>query len=248
MSFERVPPYGTVDKARPLSASYSRKGSGEGSLMSDCFPDNPSKQVFDYVAEPINVTDNSGGGGMGAKTGLYAIPVDAETVTKAIPEIVKKCGYVPEMFNAYNKAEIINKSPTLSTGSMVTSSCAVNRLENICCYAQPCEWNEDGKPTKAISQADGKTYRVHKVENGIINIKGKDYPIKLADGYYIIRKLTVRECMRLQTIPEWYEFPVSDAQAYKQIGNGWTCEVITHLIKSCLAGKVDDFAEQIKFF
>jgi DNA (cytosine-5)-methyltransferase 3A len=54
--------------------------------------------------------------------------------------------------------------------------------------------------------------------------------------------------MRLQTIPEWYEFPVSDAQAYKQIGNGWTCEVITHLVKSCSAGKVDDFAEQIKFF
>lgn len=114
-------------------------------------------------------------------------------------------------------------------------------------YAIPVEF--DGTvPTKAISQADGKTYRVYKVENGIINIKGKDYPIKLADGYYIIRKLTVRECMRLQTIPEWYEFPVSDAQAYKQIGNGWTCEVITHLIKSCLAGKVDDFAEQIKFF
>ena len=114
-------------------------------------------------------------------------------------------------------------------------------------YAIPVEF--DGTvPTKAMSQADGKTYRVHKVENGIINIKGKDYPIKLADGYYIIRKLTVRECMRLQTVPEWYEFPVSDAQAYKMLGNGWTCEVIIHLIKSCLAGKVDDFAEQIKFF
>ena len=175
---------------------------------------------------------------------------DYGTVDKAIPEIVKKCGYVPEMFNAYNKAEIIDKSPTLSTGSMVTSSCAVNRLENICCYAQPCEWDEYGKPTKAISQADGKTYRVHKVENGLITIKGKEYPIKLADGYYIIRKLTVRECMRLQTVPEWYEFPVSDSAAYKMLGNGWTCEVIIHLIKSCLASKVDEpeFREQIKFF
>lgn len=106
-------------------------------------------------------------------------------------------------------------------------------------------------PTKAISQADGKTYRVHKVENGLITIKGKQYPIKLADGYYIIRKLTVSECKRLQTVPEWYEFPVSDSQAYKMLGNGWTCEVIIHLIKSCLTSKVDDkpeFREQIKFF
>ena len=38
---------------------------------------------------------------------------------------------------------------------------------------------------------------------------------------------------RLQTVPEWYEFPVSNSQAYKMLGNGWTCEVIAHLIRSC---------------
>ena len=37
--------------------------------------------------------------------------------------------------------------------------------------------------------------------------------------------------MRLQTVPEWYEFPVSDSQAYKMLGNGWTCEVISHILK-----------------
>ena len=68
----------------------------------------------------------------------------------------------------------------------------------------------------------------------LITIKGKQYPIKLKDGYYIIRKLTVSECKRLQTVPEWYEFPVSNSQAYKMLGNGWTCEVICHLINSCL--------------
>ena len=29
----------------------------------------------------------------------------------------------------------------------------------------------------------------------------------------------------------WYEFPVSDSQAYKMLGNGWTCEVIAHILK-----------------
>lgn len=75
---------------------------------------------------------------------------------------------------------------------------------------------------------DGKL--IYKVENGLIPFKEDFYPINLPDGYYLIRKLTVKESMRLQTIPEWYEFPVSDTQAYKMIGNTWTCDVITHIL------------------
>ena len=100
-------------------------------------------------------------------------------------------------------------------------------------YAIPIEFEED-IPTKAISCADGKTYTVYEVKNGLITIKGKQYPIKLDEGYYIIRKLMVSECKRLQTVPEWYEFPVSDSQAYKMLGNGWTVDVIVHLIKATL--------------
>ena len=55
------------------------------------------------------------------------------------------------------------------------------------------------------------------------------------DGYYIIRKLTVGECMRLQTVPEWYDFSsVSDTQAYEMLGNGWCVEVIKHLLSYCI--------------
>ena len=71
----------------------------------------------------------------------------------------------------------------------------------------------------------------YEVKDGFITVKGKKYPIKLVDGFYIIRKLTVRECMRLQTVPEWYEWPVSKSQAYKMLGNGWTVEVIAHLLR-----------------
>ena len=95
------------------------------------------------------------------------------------------------------------------------------------------EFDDEGRPIKAIGK-DGKEITIYEVKDGKITIKGKQYPIKLKDGYYIIRKLTVRECMRLQTAPEWYEFPVSNSQAYKMLGNGWTCEVIAHLIRSCL--------------
>lgn len=96
-------------------------------------------------------------------------------------------------------------------------------------YAIPVEWDGD-EPTQAVSTSDGKTHKVYKVENGMICYKDKPYPIRLADGYYIIRKLMVSECKRLQTIPEWYHFPVSDTQAYKMLGNGWTVDVIAHII------------------
>lgn len=123
-----------------------------------------------YSTEGKSVNLVSGGGGMGGKTGLYAVPVKFK----------------------------------------------------------------DNIPTKAISYADGKTYTVYEVKNGLITIKSKEYPIKLNDGYYIIRKLTVSECKRLQTVPEWYEFPVSDTQVYKMLGNGWTVDVIAHLIEATL--------------
>lgn len=87
-----------------------------------------------------------------------------------------------------------------------------------------------------VGGPDGKAWPVYEVRDGLITIKGKQYPIKLQDGYYIIRKLTVSECKRLQTVPEWYKFPVSDTQAYKMLGNGWTCEVIAHLIRSAIGG------------
>jgi DNA (cytosine-5)-methyltransferase 3A len=45
-----------------------------------------------------------------------------------------------------------------------------------------------------------------------------------------IRKLTVMECKRLQTVPDDYLMNVSNSQAYKMLGNGWTVDVITHIL------------------
>lgn len=101
-------------------------------------------------------------------------------------------------------------------------------------YAIPVEFDSNGIPVKAQSYADGKIYKVYLVQDGKILIKEKEYPIKLQDRYYIIRKLTVSECKRLQTVPDWYEFPVSDTRSYAMLGNGWTIDVIVHLIKGTL--------------
>ena len=45
-----------------------------------------------------------------------------------------------------------------------------------------------------------------------------------------LRRLTPKECARLQTIPEWYKWKCSDSQAYKMLGNGWTVDVIKHIL------------------
>lgn len=57
------------------------------------------------------------------------------------------------------------------------------------------------------------------------------YKVDLPDGDYIIRKLTPTECERLQTLPDDYTIGVSDAQRYKCLGNGWTVDVIAHILK-----------------
>ena len=173
--------------------------------------DSQQYRIYDPNAKSVTICGN--GGGMGAKTGLYAIPVNTKN---------GKSNTVKAQCQQTNEDNIIRYA-----GSTFGASGCAEQVPNC---ATPCEWDEDGNPIKAISSADGKVYRCYRVENEKISIKGNLYDIKLPDGYYIIRKLTVNECMRLQTIPDWYELPVSDSQAYKMIGNGWTIEVIKHLL------------------
>jgi len=48
----------------------------------------------------------------------------------------------------------------------------------------------------------------------------------------VFRKLTPIECERLQTLPDNYTEGVSNTQRYKCLGNGWTVDVISHILGS----------------
>ena len=146
------------------------------------------------------------GGGAGAKTGLYAVPHDCDVV---ITENSIRCQRRDQKHSTVQGSHV-----NFTDGK--TQTLSPSHIPNV------------------IKHKDGKEITVYEVKDGKITIKGKQYPIKLKDGYYIIRKLTVSECKRLQTVPEWYEFPVSNSQAFRMLGNGWTCEVIAHLIRSCI--------------
>lgn len=246
----RIPEYGNGDKARPLGANYPNNCGGFEHRM---FSDNPSKQQVDMVVQPVGIGYR---GRM--EDGKWVKRYESNEEPKAnalttaqtdsmIAEPVR-VGTYPN--DSKNKAHDSQQYRIYSTDGKAVTQCgngggmgAKTGLYafEVPVYAQPIEWDENRKPTKAVSGSDGKTYPVYEVKDGQITIKGKQYPIKLADGFYIIRKLTVSECKMLQTVPEWYEFPVSDTQAYKMLGNGWTVEVIAHLIK---ATQADEFEEE----
>lgn len=56
------------------------------------------------------------------------------------------------------------------------------------------------------------------------------YRINLPDGDYIIRSLTPVEAERLQTLPDGYTEGISKTQRYRCLGNGWTVDVIAHIL------------------
>jgi len=66
------------------------------------------------------------------------------------------------------------------------------------------------------------------------------YKVDLPDGDYVIRKLTVIEAERCQTLPDNYTcfgiddkgktIKISNTQRYKCIGNGWTVDIIAHIL------------------
>ena len=55
----------------------------------------------------------------------------------------------------------------------------------------------------------------------------------LVDGY--IRKVTPIECERLQTLPDGYTDGIPNPQRYKCLGNGWTVDVIAHILRGVVA-------------
>ena len=156
-----------------------------------------SKQYRVYSPDGKSTTLCGQGGGVGAKTGLYAIPVNTTN----------------------------GKAQTIKAQYSKTS------VANICCYSSTYGASGVAIQTK---QNDKQKVNIYEVKDGQITIKGKQYPIKLKDGYYIIRKLTVTECCRLQTLPDDFCRAVSASQGYKGCGNGWTAEVIIHILSHAL--------------
>jgi DNA-cytosine methyltransferase len=73
--------------------------------------------------------------------------------------------------------------------------------------------------TGPLKRGDGKTYCLD---------TGQTNAIQYCNN---VRRLTPIECERLQTVKDNYTNHVSDSQRYKMLGNGWTVDVIAHILK-----------------
>ncbi len=88
-------------------------------------------------------------------------------------------------------------------------------------------YSEEGKAATLTAQSKGG-------QAGHSGLYGKD------DGEKVkYRKLTPRECFRLQTVPEYLidillADGISNTQLYKMCGNGWTHDVIVHIFKAMI--------------
>lgn len=58
----------------------------------------------------------------------------------------------------------------------------------------------------------------------------KERGIGICDDNGFWRKLTTNECEKLQTVPLDYTKGVSNTQRYKMLGNGWTVDVVAHIL------------------
>lgn len=93
-------------------------------------------------------------------------------------------------------------------------------------------FNKDGiRPHRGDPKKSGisdiGTIRFTSSKGGTLCTNGRQL---IFNPEYRIRRLTPTECARLQTVPEWYEWIVSDTQIYRMCGNGWTVKVIEHIL------------------
>ena len=222
-----------------ICASPVRIGEIENTAPRTGFDTSKQYKVYSPDAKATALCGN--GGGAGAKTGLYAVPVRVGAMPNKDGEL--GTSQSRRIYSTDGKSVSLQARPNgggadgAATGLYaVPADMAWRGRENGSAF----EMRDDQKSNAVaatghqsrmvIEAADGKQIPVYEVRGGRITIKGKTYPIKLADGFYIIRKLTVTECKRLQTVPDTYVFPVSDTQAYKMLGNGWTVDVIAHIM------------------
>lgn len=117
-----------------------------------------------------------------------------------------------------------DKAPTMTTGkwqynNLLISPIRLGHLEG-----------RSNTQANRVYSIEGKSVCLN-ANGGGGGAKTGLYKIDLPDGEYIIRKLTPIECERLQTLPDNYTAGISNSSRYKAIGNGWTCEVIAHILR-----------------
>jgi len=166
------------------------------------------------------------------KTGLFvAEAVDCGDVGAALRTRADESG-------SFKRLEVrddgkLNALTTVQTDSVICSPVRIGTIGK-------------GGQGNRIYSVHGKTVSLC-ANGGGRGAKTGLYKINLPDGDYTVRKLSVTEAERCQTIPDNYTalgvddtgktVNISNTQRYKAIGNGWTVDVIAHILRNMQGGE-----------
>jgi DNA (cytosine-5)-methyltransferase 3A len=156
-----------------------------------------------------SVTLQAGGGGTGAKTGLYAI---------------QQRGRGKNAGNLHTE-----KSPTLTSNAFEQNHHVVALTETRTPEAKRIRAKAMRETGKDWSPRRGKELVPRKDEKANTLTTGQTKESLLLAGGRV-RKLTPIECERLQSVPDNYTAGHADGSRYKMLGNAFNVEVIRHIL------------------
>lgn len=160
--------------------------------------------------------------------------------------VLSKTGNVSITLNTFLK--------TISHGYIEESIKQIDKYPNLCAQDpsskhkiveipfmfKECRTDQAKENRKKIRKETGKDYCGRRDKELVPRNDSKSNCLttSLSNEHFLIdnnlkfRKLTPLECERLQTLPDNYSAIVSNNQRYKMIGNGWTVDVIAHILKN----------------
>lgn len=168
-----------------------------------------------YDSNGIACTQNAQAGGVGAKTGLYAFGID-KTSNKPQELQVANCLMTKDYGVSKRRSE-----DTAIAIPVLTPARAEKRQNGRRC-------KEAGEEMFTLTAQDQHGIAIKVRDSDIWAIWSEKYSCYLA-----IRKLTPKECFRLQGWTDDYfekaKYVNSDSQLYKQAGNGVTVNVVKEI-------------------
>ena len=206
------------------------------------------------VREPIQINPSTESGGVQPyqQNRIYDVNGIAPALTAELGGERQIMIQLPHGYNDGGEVAQDGKTPSVTTSSWEHNNLL---LIPVVINTFPRSSTSGKGGTGELKRTDGKTYcvdtqknmvvkipqadRIYDTEDKSVTLGARDGGLGCGTGLYNvkerIRRLTPIEVCRLQTVPDDYFFKedgqiVSDSQIYKQCGNGWTVDVIAHIL------------------
>lgn len=222
------------EKSYCITATYYKMANN---LESQYGEEQNRQKVFEKIPQCINI--HPSGNGMNGDVITTDRKSSCLTTNKGEgPKIFEPVAVALRTYPRQPNGEARVKRPEVRNDEKANCITSVQSDSMVCEPVRIGEYGKGGQGQRIYSVI-GKTITLTTNSGGKGGTTGL-YKIDLPDGDYIIRKLTPLEAERLQTLPDdftlWGDYggtikQVANTNRYKCIGNGWTVDVIAHILQ-----------------